>query len=168
VKKLGSALEDGQGIVEFAVIFPVFIMLVFVMIDGGVLMGRYNQVNHAAQEGARLGASGATKDQILQYTRAQSASLLDDPNVEDSCLATVDERICVEWYDGPNTAGEVGSYVRVTVHYDYGFVTPINNPIFNSAGMPPHFDVDSCAIARIERPVRVPSDRDRNGTPSCG
>jgi Flp pilus assembly protein TadG len=165
VKSFRTAVERGQGIVEFAVIFPVFIMLVFVMIDGGVLMGRYNQVNHAAQEGARHGATGATQSAVEQQTRRQSMDLLG--SVPATCNNGAPERICVEWFDGPNSAGEVGSYVRVTVRYDFGFVTPINNPIFNSIGAPDHMDVDSCAIARLERPVTVPSGRSRSGTPQC-
>jgi hypothetical protein len=138
-------------------------LLVFVMIDGGVLMGRYNQVNHAAQEGARLGASGASLSEIVAHTRAQSISLLG--SVPATCSGS--EQICVEWYDGPNGAGEVGSYVRVTVRYDYGYVTPIDAGPFGAVGFPDHFDVDSCAIARLERPVNVPSANDRNGTPEC-
>lgn len=164
MKRLRAAAERGQGIIEFAVIFPFFVMLVFVMIDGGVLMGRYNQVNHAAQEGARLGASGATLPQIANHTRQQSIKLL--TGVPTTCN-NVSERICVEWWSGPNSPGEVGSYVRVRVRYDYGFVTPVNNDIFGSVGMPDHFDVDSCAIARLERPVNVPSGNSRTGTPSC-
>jgi hypothetical protein len=157
--------ERGQGIIEFAVIFPFFIMLVFIMIDGGLLMGRYNQVNHAAQEGARLGSTGATLIDIRNHTRRQANNLLS--GVPATCDGN-DDRICVEWYEGPNSVGEVGSYVRVTVFYDYGFVTPINNDIFNSAGMPDHFDVDSCAIARLERPVQMQSGWEtRSGTPTC-
>jgi Flp pilus assembly protein TadG len=164
VKRLRSRAERGQGIIEFAVIFPFFVMLVFVMIDGGVLMGRYNQVNHAAQEGARLGATGASLNDIAAHTRRQANNLLS--GIPTTCNGT-GERICVEWYDGPNSAGEVGSYVRVTVYYQYGFVTPINNGIFGSVGMPSNFDVESCAIARLERPTNVPGANDRSGTPQC-
>jgi hypothetical protein len=161
--KLPSAGERGQGIIEFAVIFPIFIMLVFIMIDGGVLMGRYNQVNHAAQEGARLGATGASHDEIVAHTKAQSMKLLSGLDAECG-----NPGICVEWWSGPNSPGEVGSYVKVTVRYDYGFVTPINMGIFGSVGMPEQMDVDSCAIARLERPMNPPSDFEETGTPSCG
>ena len=49
--------ERGQGIIECAVIFPIFVLLVFVVVDGGILMGRYGGVNHAADTGARLAAT---------------------------------------------------------------------------------------------------------------
>jgi hypothetical protein len=53
------------------------------------------------------------------------------------------------------------------VRYDYGFVTPIDQGVFGSIGVPDHMDVDSCAIARLERPYQAPSANRRNGTPSC-
>ena len=57
--------QDGQGLVEFAVVFPIFIFLVFMMIDGGLLMGRYSNINHAANEGARLLAVAGTGNESL-------------------------------------------------------------------------------------------------------
>jgi hypothetical protein len=157
-----KAAERGQGIIEFAVIFPVFVLLVFVMIDGGVLMGRYNQVNHAAQEGARIGASGASWDEIKDHTRDQAIDLLDD--VPEGCGS---QGICVLWYGGDNSPGEVGSYVKVTVRYDYDFITPIGEGPFGAVGFPDHMNVDACAIARLERPIDVPSGQGRSGTPVC-
>lgn len=144
--------ERGQGIVEFAVIFPLLIAIIFVMIDGGLLMGRYNQVNHAAQEGARLAATGATSGQVVQRVRQQSIELLED--VPSGCAPGASERICVRWFDGPNgePAGQVGSSVRVDVRYEYDFVTPIDSGPFGFAGVN-DFDVNSCAIARLERPA---------------
>jgi Flp pilus assembly protein TadG len=157
------AREHGQGIVEFAAIFPVFIVLVFVMIDGGLLMGRYNQVNHAAQEGARLAASGEDLNDVASRVRAQSINLLQ--GVPTRCSGPT--QICVEWFDGPNTAGEVGSYVRVTVRYDYNPITPIDQGMFGMLGFPNRWDVDSCAIAQLERPHQPPASNTRSGTPSC-
>jgi hypothetical protein len=161
----GRTLERGQGIVEFAAIFPIFIVLVFVMIDGGLLMGRYNQVNHSAQEGARLAASGASLTDVVDHVQDQSIDLLG--GASSSCSSGQPERICVEWWSGRNGSGEVGSYVRVTVFYDYNPVTPLDAGIFGMVGFPDHWDVDSCAIATLERPTNVPNGRSRNGTPTC-
>jgi hypothetical protein len=157
------AQERAQGIVEFAAIFPLFIALVFVMIDGGILMGRYNQVNHSAREGARLAATGEDLNDVVAHVRAQSIGLLG--SVPATCSGT--RQICVQWFDGPNDAGEVGSYVRVVVRYDYNPITPIDNGMFGMVGFPDHWDVDSCAIARLERPYQAPSANQRSGTPSC-
>jgi hypothetical protein len=159
-----EAGDRAQGIVEFAVIFPLFILLVFIMIDGGILMGRYNQVNHSAQEGARLAATGASESEILSHVRAQSIDLLN--GVPRGCPGGDREYICIQWYDGDNTAGEVGSYVRVEVSYRYNFVTPLDAGPFGVLGFEDDIHVKSCAIARIERPIPSPPN-DRSGMPSC-
>jgi Flp pilus assembly protein TadG len=159
-----DAAERGQGMVEFAVVFPIFIILVFIMFDGGVLMGRYNQVNHAAQEGARSAATGNDLSVIVSRVRAQSVGLLSPLPV--TC-ADVTQRICVEWFDGANSVGEVGSAVRVSVRYDYNLQTPIKNNLFGSVGIPGHFDVDACAIATLERPIAPPAGNQRSGSPQC-
>ena len=158
--------EHGQGILEFAVIFPIFIMLVFVVFDGGIMMGRYNAINHAAKEGARRAATGADATTVRAVVAGQSQGLLDATT---TCDTTGDRSICVEWLDGPNTesAGQVGSEVRVTLRYRYGLKTPLANgsllglPI---TGMPSGFQMSSCALVRLERPILAAAP---GGTGSC-
>lgn len=156
--------ERAQGIVEFAVIFPLFIVLLFIMIDGGVLMGRYNQVNHGAQEGARLAAAGATADQVVARVQAQSQQLWSDAT--ENCEVSNGDEICVEWADAPSgqAAGEVGSYVKVTTRYRYNFVTPLTDRMFGMVGLTDRMDVSACAVAKLERPVNNPSPV---GTAAC-
>ena len=117
------------------------------MIDGGLLMGRYNDVNHAAQEGARLAATGATDVEIRDRVRAQAQGALD--GVELGCSG--DEYICVTYSDAPdpdrNSAGEVGSTVMVVVRYRYDMITPFINKLSDN------IEAKVCAAARLERPV---------------
>jgi Flp pilus assembly protein TadG len=68
--------QRGQGIVEFAAIFPIFALLVFAVIDGGLVMGRYSQANQAAGVGARLAATtggdfGDVHDAVEDAVRGQ-------------------------------------------------------------------------------------------------
>ncbi len=46
----------GQGMVEFALAFPVFLLLMFLVIEGGNLLLIYSSVVSASREGARYGA----------------------------------------------------------------------------------------------------------------
>lgn len=154
--------ERGQGIVEFAVIFPVLIVFVFMMIDGGILMGRYNQINHAAQEGGRIAATGADTQAIVERVQAQANGVLDDVPPDGRCFGQ--NQICVERVRGPDidgqprqAAGEVGSYVKVTVRYRYDLLTPLNGFGLQD------FDVSACALARLERPTRASG----GGAPQC-
>ena len=48
-------LEEGQDIVEYALILPFLLLLTFSIIDGGWLIFRYNTIANAAREGARAG-----------------------------------------------------------------------------------------------------------------
>lgn len=152
--------ERGQGIAEFAVIFPIFAIFVFLMIDGGLLMGRYNVVNQSAREGSRLGAAGATEQEIVARVKAQAQGLLDDVPANGNCGASGD-MICVQWLDvddGPvdRDAGEVGSTVRVRVRYEYDLITPLASGSILGVGLPGlagGFDVEACSIARLEAPL---------------
>ncbi len=161
--------QKGQGLVEFAVIFPIFALLIFVVVDTGLLMGRYNSVNHATKEGARLAAVGATHDEIVARIKTQSQGLLD--GASENCPPSADKDICVEWIPGPpghsSDVGQVGSSVKVSIRYKYTLITPLANGRIAGLpvpGVPDGFEVTACAVARLERPV---ADPDPAGTSEC-
>jgi Flp pilus assembly protein TadG len=63
--------ERGQAVVEFAVILPVLLLILFSILQFGIVFNNYIQVTAAAREGARkaavsrgLGTSGATNAAI--------------------------------------------------------------------------------------------------------
>jgi len=150
--------EAGQGIVEFAVIFPLFVIVLFLLIDGGMLMGRYNNINNAAKEGARLAAVGANADAVATRVAQQAHGDLDGAT---GCGPGANT-ICLQWAGGPDgeSAGQVGSTVKVTVHYRYGLKTPLlGGKIlgYSVLGFDGGFDVSACAVQRLERPVADPS-----------
>ncbi len=75
--------QRAQGLVEFAVIFPIFALLLFAIVDGGLLMGRYNNINNAAKEGARAGAvqygdGDDALDAVIDRVTEQAHGELDD------------------------------------------------------------------------------------------
>jgi len=47
--------ESGQDLVEFALVLPVLALLIFGIIQAGILVWNYNTVSNAAREGARAG-----------------------------------------------------------------------------------------------------------------
>jgi hypothetical protein len=51
--------QDGQGLVEFAVVLPIFLLIVFGLVDVGRLVYTNSTVAQAAREGARLAAAEA-------------------------------------------------------------------------------------------------------------
>jgi len=52
-KRRRRRLEWGQGIVEFALILPVLLLVIFLLIEGALLLQAYLAVQHAAREAAR-------------------------------------------------------------------------------------------------------------------
>ncbi|HET8785696.1 MAG TPA: TadE/TadG family type IV pilus assembly protein [Candidatus Limnocylindrales bacterium] len=50
----------GQSLVEFALVLPIFILLLFGLIDGGRLVYQHSVLSQAAREGARLASVEAS------------------------------------------------------------------------------------------------------------
>lgn len=60
-RRRAPAVRDrGQGLVEFALVIPVFFLLVFGVIDGARLVFTTESLNQAAREAARVGAVEAS------------------------------------------------------------------------------------------------------------
>jgi Flp pilus assembly protein TadG len=59
-RRIGSARARGQGLVEFALVLPVFMFAVFGVVDGGRYVYQNTVLSQAAREGARLAAVEAS------------------------------------------------------------------------------------------------------------
>lgn len=58
--RLDRTSQDGQGLVEFALVLPVFLLAVIGVFDVGRLVYTSSALSQAAREGARLGATEAS------------------------------------------------------------------------------------------------------------
>lgn len=80
----------GQSLVEFALVFPLFIVLLFGLIDLGRLAYINNAIAEAAREGARWGTvqgrsvSAADRANVAAKTRSLMAAV-PDPTVTVTC-----------------------------------------------------------------------------------
>lgn len=54
-KKYVQSRSKGQGLVEFALILPIFLLVLFTIFDLGRLAFHYSALHNAAREGARYG-----------------------------------------------------------------------------------------------------------------
>jgi Flp pilus assembly protein TadG len=93
--------EKGASAVEFAIILPILIMLVFGIIQFGVAFNSYITLTHATREGVRLAAVGLYEDPDFDFEQA----------VRDSAPSVEIETIEVENPEGVR----IGSPVVVTV-----------------------------------------------------
>lgn len=83
-----SFKQRGITITEFTIVLPIFLILMFSIIQGGVVIFMYNQVSHAAKEGvryavvrgteagadpARVGDAPATSQTVSTYVKSKAS-----------------------------------------------------------------------------------------------
>ncbi len=133
--KSGRRGQRGQNLVEFALVAPLFLLLIMAIVDFGWLFKDYVTTTNCAREGARVGITGAAAGTI--ETRAV--------DTEKGCL-------------GGSTAtssgaqGPAGSNVTVQVDYTYNYITPIGSLLHLVSGgtLPAHIDLTASTTMRIE------------------
>jgi Flp pilus assembly protein TadG len=130
----GAAGDGGRGqaLVEFALVIPLFLLIVVGLFDLGRAVFAYNTLTNAAREGARMAIVNQDVPTIVGRAKSQTAIVeLDDPSVK------------VDFYqiaiDGtPDTSRPcnlvaVGCLAVVSFEATYHPITPfISNIIFGS------------------------------------
>lgn len=138
--------ERGQGLLEFAAVVPIFLLIVMGVIDFGVGLKTWIQITNAAREGARYGAVHCSAGEIdgtpvidLVEDRAIDSATglgLDSSNVDVSSN-------CV--------AGNSTESVNVTIEYDYNLISPLGGMMsFLGGGIPSSIKLTSSADMRME------------------
>lgn len=107
--------EAGQAIVEFALLLPVLMVISMGIVDFGLMFARYNAVNNAAREGARVAATGSYSDADVQ---ARVVAYLNDAGLTNTLAVNQVERTTIALAAG----GSSITIVRVTVGYPYEYV----------------------------------------------
>jgi TadE-like protein len=118
----------GQGLVEFALVFPVFIVLVFALFDVGRAVFAYNEITNAAREGARLAMVNQHIPMIEDRIASQSTGTAVDHCIyfieSDSVFPTCDQNTMPPSDECPSDL-EVGCIAHVEVWAEWSPVTPI-------------------------------------------
>src|SRR3989337_3484642 len=129
--------EKGQALVEFALLVPIFLLLLFAIVDFGMGFYSWITVTNAAREGARLGVVLATEQQIED--RVYQAADLPDESTQMTVTVT-------------NAQGLPGESVVVAVDYDYDLITPLAGLVqfFSGNVIGPTLTFNSTAEMRIE------------------
>jgi Flp pilus assembly protein TadG len=128
--------ERGQNLVEFALIVPFFLLLVFAIVDFGMGFHAYITITNSAREGARLGAVGGDAGEVEDRVRSTADSLDDD-----KMTVTV-----------VNAEGDPGEEVEVQVEYDYDLITPLSSlmGMVSGGSLGPTLEFDATSKFRIE------------------
>jgi Flp pilus assembly protein TadG len=111
--------ESGQALVEFALVLPLLLLLLFGMLDFGKAFNYWIDETHLANEGARWAVvnknpGGGTLQQYIQQ-QSDSAELR---NGGTSWIASPSQ-VCISF---PKGSSNVGDPVQVTVSVDYNWM----------------------------------------------
>ena len=122
-KQKRNSDQKGAAAVEFAIILPVFVLLLFGMIEWGLLLFNQQVITNASREGARagivVGSPRFSDDEIRDVVTAYVGNHLvtfgsaSSPNIQITPA-------------GDRSSLVFGDDLRVTVTYNYGFLVLSN------------------------------------------
>lgn len=139
-RRNGPPRERGQALVEFALLLPVILMVLFLVIDFGVGISRWIVVTNAAREAARLGASGEPDSDVIKAKAVDTGAKLLTPD---------DVTVTYRDSDG-NGDADRGDSVKVNTTYEYRLITPLKALLDLGSGS---ITLKGCADMRLEVPL---------------
>ncbi len=110
-----ASRKQGQALVEFAIVLPLFLLLVLLIFDLGRAVYFYSAIHNAVREGARYGIVDQNVSRIQAVTREKAVGLEINPVV--------------------NITSDT---VVVTVNYQFSTVTPLLDRVIGSGGLTLH------------------------------
>ena len=108
--------ETGQALVEFTMILPIFLMLLFGLVDFGRGFYTWLLVTNAAREGARMGAVQSDGNAIDQRIYDSFCDNYPSSCGLDPAKLTISKT---------NVQGARGESVQIDLSYDFEFATPL-------------------------------------------
>jgi len=140
--------EKGQSLAEFVMVLPIFLILVFSIIDFGMGFHAWLTVTNSAREGARLGAVRAPAGGACDNNPSTPATNIDCRVVETA--DSLNQSKLTRTITGAQ--GTPGSSVVVKVDYDYDLITPLDGllGLISGGAVGPTLKFNSTADMRLE------------------
>jgi Flp pilus assembly protein TadG len=110
--------DAGQTLVEFSLVIPIFLVMVFALVDFGRAFYTWLVVTNAAREGARAAAVQGDAAAIDSKLYGSFCSAWPSPS---GCSLDTTKMTVTK----TNVQGPRGSEARVAISYNFTFVTPI-------------------------------------------
>ena len=147
--------EDGQALVEFALILPVLLLILFSMIHFGKAINYWNDGTHLTAEAARFAAVNRKPDPSnSQSLQEQIKNQVDTKELHDggTGTGTVTDaaKVCVDFPNGTSNAGDP---VRVTMTFTYSWIPLISDgagPLLKKGTDTPFSPVIASTVMRLE------------------
>ena len=142
IKFRSRQLQRGAAAVEFALVVPVLILLVFGITDFGLMFNNQSVFANASRDAARAGSFLATAQEIRDVVKAEVDYL---PSIAswttDVACKKPGGALCSSAYD---TDKESGGTVTVTITYSHKWLTP------SLLGLPNTSTITKISQMRIE------------------
>lgn len=125
--------ERGAAALEFGLIAPVLVLLVFGVIEFGFMINRDMIVGNASRDGARQASLGASYSEIktaVQSELSENGISTGAGTTIVICAKAANTPCKVDSGTGYAAAATSGANVAVTVSFDYTWVTPVVSSMF--------------------------------------
>jgi Flp pilus assembly protein TadG len=119
--------ERGAAAVEFALVVPLLLAIVFSIIDLGFAINRYTVLNNATREGVRAASLSASSSEVDAVVIDSLTDLDGTVTVQVSCETPLGGT-CGSW-DADHTTGGVAV---VTATYEHAWLTPMGKALSSS------------------------------------
>ena len=106
--------EKGASAVEFALILPILIILIFGIFEFAIAFNNYMTITHAAREGARRAAVDLFNPDLKDYIKEMAFP-----------LALTDDDIVIEFEGDEADPPPIGDPVSVEITYNFGISIPL-------------------------------------------
>ncbi|MCT8136521.1 pilus assembly protein [Anaerobacillus sp. CMMVII] len=124
--------EEGQALVEFALVFMLVALLFCGIIDFGRIFHAYLALDHAGREAARSASIGGTDEEIRNTAKQTSRHLeISDTNINIQPVPSNRVR---------------GVYTTVTITYHIEFITPLIGKFFPENSL----KLEAKSVMRVE------------------
>jgi len=155
--------ERGQALPEFALIAPLFFLLIFGTIQLGILFGGQIGLTNAAREVARY-ASTVPAGQSAATINAQANPVLQRSIPAYTGSATTTVAYC--WYTNPTTTVTYSQKVIITIQYGHTLFVPLVGGLIDAFDGTP--DNKYTATAREEMKVETQPLKSQPAGTACG
>lgn len=151
--------ERGQALVEFALILPLLLLILFAVVDFGKAFNYWTDETHLANQGARLVAvNGGTGGPALGPYLFNLDGMPSELQNGGSASVPTKASVCVSYPVNPatNTSMQVGDPVTVTVNVTYDWLPFIASGNFGIGS--PSVGLTGTATMRLEQaPTNFPA-----------
>jgi hypothetical protein len=150
--------DRAQSLAELAILLPIFLILVFGLIDFGMGLRAYIQVAQATREGARHGVLGNQPGAFSAGGSGDCNGTADTTVVGKVC-STINgldlgdlQSVTVTCPDGGSPPCGSGDTIEVHAEYNYHYITPIRSVVnfFSGGALDDTITVSATSTMRAE------------------